>query len=132
MTTTGTHALIKAALTAAGIHAVDHPALDLPAGPDGLIAQAVVVRPSTGQYQYTRASGTSSGRIDGVTLYCVGATGYDALAVADKVEAAIGGMRLSSKGGTLRHDFKTDPAPEPNADPRRVEVVLGYSTITKG
>jgi hypothetical protein len=132
VTTTGTHALIKAALTAAGIHAVDGPAAHLPVGSGGAVAQAAVLWPQPGLYQYTRASGTSSGRADRVLITCVGATTRDALAVADKVEAAIGGLMLSSKGGTLRQTLATSPAPEPNADPVRVSLAVEYSTITKG
>lgn len=131
-TTTSVHALIKAALVSAGIAAVDGPADDLPAGPDGLLAQAAVLWPAPGLYQYQRASGTRSGRADRVVITCVGATARDALAVADKVEAAIGGMVLSAKGGTLRQTAASQPAPEPNADPVRVSLAVEYSTITKG
>lgn len=130
-TTTSVHALIKAALTAAGIHAVDGPAHDLPTV-DGLVGQAAVLWPAPGQHTYARASGTRSGRADRVLITCVGATARDAIAVADKVEAAIGGMRLSSKGGTLRQTLATSPDAEPNADPRRVSLAVEYSAITKG
>ena len=130
-TATGVHALIKAALVAAGVNAVDGPATNLPTD-GGLIAQAAVLWPSAGLYAYTRAVGTSSGRADTVTITCVGATARDALAVADKVEAAIGGMVTSAKGGTLRQTAATAPAPEPNADPVRVSLSVEYSTITKG
>lgn len=129
-TTTAVHALIRAALVAAGVNAVDGPARDLPTD-GGLIAQAAVLWPSPRLHAYTRASGTSSGGTDVVTITCVGATTYDALAVADKVEAAIGGMRLSSKGGTLRQTVATKPAPEPNADPVRVSLAVEYATVTK-
>lgn len=130
-TTTSVHAQIRAALVAAGVHAVDGPADDLPLV-DGLVGQAAVLWPSAGLHAYTRATGTRSGRTDRVTITCVGATTFDALAVADKVEAAIGGMRLSARGGTLRQAFVTQPIPEPNADPRRVSLAVEYSTITKG
>ena len=131
MSTTGTHALIKAALTAAGIHAADGPARDLPAV-DGLIGQAAVLWPAPGQHTYTRASGTRSGRADRVLITCVGATARDAIAVADRVEDAIGGLMLSAKGGTLRQTLATAPAAEPNADPVRVSLAVEYSTVTKG
>ena len=88
--------------------------------------------PAPGRHTYARASGTRSGRADRVLITCVGATARDAIAVADKVEGAIGGMRLSSKGGTLRQTLATSPAAEPNADPRRVSLAVEYSTITKG
>ena len=130
-TTTAVHALIKAALVAGGVNAVDGPAHDLPTD-GGLIAQAAVLWPAPGLHQYARANGESSGRADKVTITCVGATVRDALAVADKVEAAIGGMRVSAKGGTLRQTAVTSPAPEPNADPVRVSLAVEYSTITKG
>lgn len=130
-TTTSVHAQIRTALTNAGVYAVDGPAEDLPTS-GGVVAQAAVLWPSAGLHTYTRSTGTRSGRADRVTITCVGATSYDALAVADKVEAAIGGLRLSAKGGTLRQEFVTQPVPEPNADPRRVSLAVEYSTITKG
>lgn len=129
-TTTAVHSLIKAALVAAGVNAVDGPARDLPTD-GGLIAQAAVLWPFPGLHQYVRASGLSSGRVDKVTITCVGATVRDALAVADKVEAAIGGMQLSAKGGTLRQTAATSPAAEPNADPVRVSMAVEYAAITK-
>jgi hypothetical protein len=131
-TTTSVHALIKAALTAAGVVAVDGPAVDLPAGVDGLVAQAAVLWPAPRLNSYTRMTGTRSGGADRIVITCVGATNNDALAVADKVEAAIGGMVLSAKGGTLRQTAATQPVPEPNADPVRVSLAVEYSTITKG
>jgi hypothetical protein len=130
-TTTSIHALIKAALVAAGVNAVDGPANDLPTD-GGLIAQAAVLWPFPRAYAYTRANGTSSGGTDRVVIHCVGATSRDALAVADKVEAAIGGMVTSAKGGTLRQVAATQPVPEPNADPVRVSLGVEYVTITKG
>lgn len=131
-TSTSVHEQIRAALEGAGVNAVDGPAANLPAGPDGRVAQAAVLWPSPGLNQYTRASGTRSGRADRVIVTCVGATVRDALAVADKVDAAIGGMVLSAKGGTLRQTVATQPAPEPNADPVRVSMAVEYVTITKG
>jgi hypothetical protein len=131
-TTTSVHALIKAALTAAGVTAVDGPAVDLPAGVDGLVAQAAVLWPAPRLNSYTRMTGTRSGGADRIVITCVGATNNDALAVADKVEAAIGGLVLSAKGGTLRQTAATQPVPEPNADPVRVSLAVEYSTITKG
>ena len=130
-TTTSVHALIRDALTAAGVNAVDGPATDLPTD-GGLIAQAAVLWPFPGLYAYARASGTRSGRTDRVLITCVGATSRDALAVADKVEAAIGGMVTSDKGGTLRQTAATQPVPEPNADPVRVSLAVEYTTVTKG
>lgn len=131
-TATAAHGAILDALTASGLYAVFGPADDLPTGGDGLIAQAAVLWPSPGLYQYTRTSGDSSGRGDAVTVICVGATVRDALAVADKVEAAIGGMRLSPKGGPLRQTVATRPAAEPNADPVRVSMAVEYTATTKG
>ena len=130
-TTTAIHALIKSALVAAGVNAVDGPANDLPTD-GGLIAQAAVLWPFPRAYAYTRSNGTSSGGTDRVVIHCVGATVRDALAVADKVEAAIGGMVTSDKGGTLRQTAATQPAPEPNADPVRVSLAVEYTTVTKG
>lgn len=129
-TTTSVHAQIKAALSA-GVPTFDGPADDLPTV-DGLVGQAAILWPSPRLNTYTRMTGTRSGGTDRVRITCVGATNNDALAVADKVEAAIGGMRLSAKGGTLRQVFATDPIVEPNADPRRVSLYVEYSTITKG
>lgn len=124
------HAQIKAALVAGGLHTVDGPAHDLPTE-GGLVAQAVVLWPSAPLHQYTRASGTRSGRTDRVLLTCVGATTSDCLAVADKVEALIGGLRLPS-GGLLRQTLATAPATEPSSDPARVSLAVEYTTITKG
>lgn len=131
-TTTSVHAAIMAALTGAGVAAVYGPADDLPTGADGLLAQAAVLWPAPRLNAYTRMEGTSSGGTDRVIIHCVGATARDALAVADKVEAAIGGMVLSDKGGTLRQVIALAPEPEPNADPVRVSMAVEYTTITKG
>lgn len=131
-TTTSVHADIFDAIDAAGVHVVYGPADDLPTGADGLVAQAAVLWPAPRLNLYTRMIGTRSGGADRVVVTCVGATARDALAVADKVEAAIGGMRLSAKGGTLRQTAVTSPVPEPNADPVRVSMAVEYSTITKG
>ena len=129
-TVTSVHTEIKAALIAAGVHSVDGPADDLPSD-GGVVGKAAVLWPSPGFHTYTRVSGASSGRIDRVLVTCVGATTYDALAVADAVEAAIGGLRLSG-GDVLRQTLVTQPSPEPNADPRRVSLAVEYTTITKG
>ena len=123
--------LIKAALVAAGIDADYGPRPDLPTE-GGLVAQAAVLYPSSPLNRYTRSVGTSSGREDGVTVVCVGATVLDALNVAHEVEQAIGGMRVSDKGGTLRQAVATAPAPEPNADPVRVSLAVEYTVVTKG
>jgi hypothetical protein len=131
-TTTSVHAAIMAALTGAGVAAVYGPADDLPVAVDGLLAQAAVLWPAPRLNTYTRMVGTRSGGADRIVITCVGATARDALAVADKVEAAIGGMVLSAKGGTLRQTAATSPVPEPNADPVRVSLAVEYSTITKG
>lgn len=131
-TTTSVHALIKAALIAGGVAAVDGPAKNLPTNADGTIEQAAVLWPAPRLNQYTRQSGTRSGGTDRVTITCVGATTRDALAVADKVEATIGGLVLSAKGNPLRQTIATVPAPEPNSNPVRVSCAVEYSTITKG
>ena len=127
---TSVHAAIKAALIAAGVYAVDGPADDLPSDA-GVVRQAAVLWPSPGSHTYTRVSGSSSSRIDRVLITCVGATTFDALAVADAVEAAVGGLRLSG-GDVLRQSLVTQPISEPNADPRRVSLAVEYTTITKG
>lgn len=130
--TTAVHAAIKAALEAAGVSAIDGPAKTLPTD-GGLIAQTAVLWPAPRAHVYTRGSGDSSGGTDRVTILCIGATAFDALAVADAVEAAIGGMRISAKGGTLRQTGgAVDPAPEPNSDPVRVSLPVEYSVVTKG
>ena len=129
-TVTAVHGEIKAALVAAGVYVVDGPADDLPSV-DGVVGQAAVLWPSPGFHTYTRVSGSSSGRVDRVLIACVGATTFDALAVADAVEAAVGGLRLSG-GDVLRQTLATQPSPEPNADPRRVSLAVEYATITKG
>ena len=92
----------------------------------------MVLWPAPGLYQYDRMIGQRSGREDRLVITCVGATSRDALAVADKVENAIGGMVLSAKGGTLRQTIATQPVPEPNADPVRVSLAVEYTTTTKG
>ena len=129
-TTTSVHALIKSALTAAGVNAVYGPATNLPTI-GGVVAQSAVLWPSSRLNAYTRACGRSSGGTDRVVITCVGATTRDALAVADKVEAAIGGLVLSAKGSPLRQVAATQPVPEPNADPVRVSLAVEYTTITK-
>ncbi len=131
-TTTSVHAAIGAALTAAGVAWVYGPADDLPTGADGLLAQAAVLWPAPRLNDYSRMIGQRSGGTDRVLIHCVGATARDALAVADKVEAAIGGLVLSAKGGTLRQVLSLAPEPEPNADPVRVSMAVEYTTITKG
>ena len=131
-TATSVFAAIKAALTAAGLAAYDGPADDLPTAADGLVAQAAVLWPSR-LNQYSRMNGHNSGASDRVTVTCVGPTVRDALAVADKVDAALGGLMLSAKGGTLRQTAVSGaPVPEPNADPVRVSIAVEYSAITKG
>lgn len=124
---------IRAALSAAGVHAVFGPADDLPLAPDGRVAQAAVLWPAAGLHQYSRATGTRSGRMDGVNVVCVGATSLDALAVAEAVEAAIGGMGHPGDGSPMRQAVAAgEPTPEPNTDPVRVIYQVQYSTITKG
>ena len=129
-TTTAIHALIKSALTAAGVNAVDGPATHLPTV-GGVVSQSAVLWPSPRLNAYTRTCGGRSGGTDRVLITCVGATARDALAVADKVEAAIGGLVLSAKGSPLRQTAATQPVPEPNADPVRVSLAVEYTTITK-
>jgi hypothetical protein len=131
-TTTSIQALIKAAITSAGVNAVDGPATDLPADYDGLVAQAAVLWPDARLNRSARMSGGSSSGEDGTVVICVGATANDALAVADKVHGALDGLVLSAKGSPLRQTARTRVAPEPNADPVRVSCAVEYSTITKG
>lgn len=131
-TTTALHAAIVTALTDAGVHAVYGPADDLPTAADGLVAQAAVLWPRARFNGGLRACGDDSRGEDVLTITCVGATVRDALAVADKVHSAIGGLRLSSKGSPLSQTIATSPTPEPNADPVRVSLAVEYSTITKG
>ena len=131
-TTTSIHATIKAALVSAGVNAVDGPAEDLPAGVDGMVSQAAVLWPDARLHRTSRMSGASSGGGDGLVITCVGATNNDALAVADKVHAALDGLVLSAKGSPLRQTAVTRPVPEPNADPVRVSLAVEYTTITKG
>ena len=130
---TSVHAAIRDALADAGVYAVFGPAEDLPRGEDGLIGQAAVLWPAAPLHDYVRVSGDASGRRDRVSVVCVGATVLDALAVADQVEAAVGGMRVSEGGGTLRQIVSTSsPVPEPNSDPTRVSMSVEYATVTKG
>jgi hypothetical protein len=132
-TTSSVHGLIRSALADGGLAVHDGPAMELPVDADGFIAQAAVLWPAAGQYQYRRMMGQQSGREDRLLILCVGATTRDALAVADKVENAIGGLVLPGKGGTLRQvPLSAIPAPEPNADPVRVSLPVEYTTITKG
>lgn len=132
MSTATDYALVKGALTTAGVHAVDGPAKTLPKSEDGWIAPAAVLYPSAPFRRYTRSSGGASGTEFTVTVVCVGHAVNDALGVADAVDAAIGGMRLPGKGGTLRQTIATSPVPEPNADPVRVSMTVEYTTTTKG
>ena len=129
-TSTAVHGQIKAALEAAGLHVEWGPADSLPVV-DGLVGQAVVLWPDAPLYDHDRACGGRSGRFDRAVLTCVGASSLDALAVADRVEAALGGVRLPS-GGLLRQVAASRPVAEPNTDPRRVSLGVEYSTITKG
>ena len=131
-TSTSVHGAILAALQAAGVYAVLGPADELPGGSDGRVAQAAVLWPQARFNDYGRASGGRSGGVDVVLVTCVGATTFDALAVADKVDAALGGLRLSDKGGTLAQTIASTPDVEPNTDPVRVSLAVEYSTVTKG
>lgn len=131
-TTTSILALIEAALIAGGVAAVDGPAKNLPTNADGRVGQFAVLWPDARLNRTTRMSGASSGGEDGVVVICGGATVRDALAVADKVHAALDGLVLSPKGSPLRQTARTRAAPEPNADPVRVSCAVEYSTITKG
>lgn len=131
-TSTSVHSAILEALTDAGVYAVLGPADDLPSGSDGRVAQAAVLWPQARFHTYTRATGTRSGGSDRVIVTCVGASSFDALAVADKVDAAVGGLRLSDKGGVLVQTVASTPAVEPNTDPVRVSLAVEYTTITKG
>jgi len=132
MTASGIHNAILTALQEAGVYAVHGPADVLPTGADGRVGQAAVVWPSPRLNAYTRADGGRSGGMDRATVICVGATVLDAVAVADKVDAALGGLRLSDKGGTLRQTVATSPAAEPNANPVRVSMAIEYAVVTKG
>ena len=126
-------AAIRAALVAAGVQAVDGPADELARTPDGLIAQFAVLWPLTPQHQYTRLCAGRSGRVDGVTVQCGGASAGDALAVVDKVESALGGLRLPGGGVLLPSPFSAGgPLAEPNSDPVRVYMSVEYSVVTKG
>ena len=131
-TSTSVHSAILEALTDAGVYAVLGPADELPGGSDGRVAQAAVLWPQARFNDYGRASGGRSGGVDVVLVTCVGATTFDALAVADNVAAALGGLRLSDKGGTLAQTIASTPAVEPNTDPVRVSLAVEYSTVTKG
>ncbi len=128
---TSVYGVVRAALEEAGLSVHDGPARDLPTE-GGLIAQSVVLWPDPGLDISTRMSGGSSGRGDGVTAICVGATVRDALAVADQVRGALVALRISESGGLLRQTISTRPVAEPNADPARVSCALEFSTITKG
>lgn len=128
---TSVYLLARAALTDAGLSVFDGPAEFLPLD-GGRVAQAVVLYASPGFHQYSRMSGFSSGREDRVTALCVGATALDALAVADAVEAALGGLAVSVDGGRLRQTVASNPVVEPNSDPRRVSLAVEYFAVTKG
>ena len=80
----------------------------------------------------TRPSVTSVHAAIKAALITAGVYAVDGpAAVADAVEAAVGGLRLSG-GDVLRQSLVTQPSPEPNADPRRVSLAVEYTTITKG
>lgn len=132
MSQAGIHNAILTALQEAGLYAVHGPADSLPKGSDGRVKQAAVVWPAPRMNAYTRAQGGRSGGVDRVTVICVGPTVLDALAVADRVEVAIGGLRLTDKGGTLRQTVASAPASEPDADPVRVSMAVEYQVVTKG
>lgn len=124
------HEAVRSALVSAGVHAVYGPADDLPTV-DGLVGQAAVLWPSPGLHLRSRMNGSSASRGDRVTITCVGATALDALAAADAVEAAIGGMRVSVDGGVLTQTVATLATAEPNSDPRRVSLAVEYAITTK-
>lgn len=131
-TQTSIYDLIKAAVAAGGVATFDHPATSLPTKPSGSVAQAAVLRPSAGLHQHTRFTGDSSGRLATVTVYCVGATNRDALAVADKVHLALNGLVLAGCSPLRQESRPDEPATEPGTDPVRVSMSVTYSTITKG
>lgn len=132
-TSSSVFATIRAALEAGGVSVFDGPARDLPMDPGtGTVGQAVVLWPGAPLHSYSRQCGSSSGRTNRVLVTCVGASSLDALAVADRVEAAVGGLRVDARGGTLRQVLATDPVPEPNTDPLRVSLAVEYTVITKG
>lgn len=131
-TSTSVHSAILAALQGAGVYSVIGPADDLPTAADGRVGQAAVLWPQARFNDYGRASGGRSGGVDTVLVTCVGATSFDALAVADKVDAEIGGLRVSEKGGVLVQTIATAPVAEPNTDPVRVSLAVEYSVVTKG
>lgn len=129
-TSSKVHGEVKALLEAAGVHVEWGPARNLPTT-QGLVGQAAVLWPAAPINDHGRMCGSRSARTDLVVVTCVGATSLDALAVADRVEAALGGVRLPS-GGLLRQAAASRPAAEPNSDPRRVSLGVEYSMITKG
>lgn len=131
-TTTSVYGLIKSALASGGVAVFDGPGDDLPTGADGLVEQFAVLWPDARLHRTTRMSGASSGGDDGLVVICGGATVRDALAVADRVHAALDGLVLSPKGSPLRQAARTRAAAEPNAEPVRVSLAVEYATITKG
>ena len=130
-TQTSAHSAILAALTGAGVYAVPGPADELPSGADGRVAQAAVLWPSPRFHAGIRVNGEDSRGTDAVTVICVGATAFDALAVADKVHGALRGLRLSDKGSPLWQTAATRPEAEPNSDPVRVSLAVEYAAIEK-
>lgn len=128
VTSSSVQSLILDALTAAGVHARFGPLEDMPAG-----GQAAVLWPMAGAPRMTRAAGGVTGRGDGVQVQCVGRSALDALAVVDRVDAALLGLRVTPAGGLLVRDVdRPRVLVEPNSDPARHFAPVIYSVVTKG
>lgn len=128
VTSTSVQQQIIDALTAAGVSADFGPLDEMPAN-----GQAAVLWPAVPSLQTTRMSGGVSGKEHGVTVLYVGRSVEAVLAVADKGDAALVGLRLTAKGGHLtREPGRVPIASEPNSDPKRYQAPVSYRVITKG
>lgn len=127
---------IKALLTSAGVTVLDGPADALPTS-GGRVTQCAVIYPLVGTPQYRPLTPAATGRVDGATVVCVGATTLDCLAVIKKVRAALDGAAIAAAGGNgsrLQEAGSTNQEPtiEPATDPTRVSLSLQFTAVTKG
>lgn len=123
-------------LLAVGLTVLDGPAATLPTS-SGRVAQCAVIYPLTGTPQYRPLTAAAAGRLDGVTVVCVGATTLDCLAVVKKTRHALDGATITAAGrtgGRLQEAGYTNQEPtiEPATDPTRVSLSLQFTLITKG
>ena len=123
-------------LEAAGLPTYLEPAHDVPSGPDGRVIQFASIPVNAGTERH-RAGGRPHDRVESVLVRAVGPTGWDALAVAQKIRDTLAGIRLEAAGpgaGRLNEgDWSNAEAlPEPDTDPLRVSVPVFFRFVSKG